>query len=52
MSNESWGDMVRSVDAERKALPWKADDFSRSSTMSLAEVSYYDDVTSVLSISS
>jgi hypothetical protein len=35
---ESWGGMVRSIDAERKALPWGASDFSKSTTMSLAEV--------------
>ena len=36
--SESWGDMVRGIDAERKSLPWSANVFSRSTTMSLAEV--------------
>lgn len=35
---KSWGDMVRTIDAERKTLPWKPDDFTKTRTITLAEV--------------
>lgn len=38
-NSSSWGDMVRTIDAERKTLPWQQGDFLKSQTMSLAEVS-------------
>ena len=35
---QSWGDMIRSLDTERKTLPWDADEVSRPHTVTLAEV--------------
>ena len=37
--SQCWGDMLRSIDAERRTLPWKSSDFIPGHTISLAEVS-------------
>jgi hypothetical protein len=36
--SRSWGEMVRSIDAERRTLPWASNEFVRSETATLAEV--------------
>jgi hypothetical protein len=36
--SRSWGEMVRSIDAERRTLPWAPNEFVRSETATLAEV--------------
>jgi hypothetical protein len=45
--SKSWGDMVRSIDAERRTLPWAPNEFVRSETVSLAEVPIYCGMTKV-----